>query len=188
MADTDASAASTTHEPEVTKAGAAQDDGAISTAPPQVGASAASETTEEVEDDADAVSTMKVIASTIHPGFAGAAMLINSRAPQWGYPSMAFGGMNTMKKKKDPNKPKKAATPYTCFVKAKRKAIAEELGGKGPPTDVLKIVAERWKALTDEEKKVGNWNQQTKNAAITSTLSAFIKPRSIICYVAKCIL
>ena len=50
-------------------------------------------------------------------------------------------------------RPKKAATPYTCFVKAKRKEVAEQLGDKRPATDVLKTVARLWREMDHRDKE-----------------------------------
>eukprot|EP00049_Salpingoeca_infusionum_P002687 m.58900 g.58900 ORF g.58900 m.58900 type:complete len:215 (+) comp11734_c0_seq1:798-1442(+) len=56
------------------------------------------------------------------------------------------------RRKKDPNKPRGALTPYMCFSKHVRPSIQEAHPGAGV-TDIAKIIGQKWRGLTDDEKK-----------------------------------
>ena len=65
------------------------------------------------------------------------------------------------KKKKDANAPKRALSSYFLFMKKNRAVIQAELEknglkGKELNTSVVKMSAERWKVLSEEEKKEFN--------------------------------
>jgi hypothetical protein len=63
------------------------------------------------------------------------------------------------KRKTDPNAPKRALTPYIIFLTERREQIANELKEKDPNypvQQVLKIVAEQWRALPSDERQKFN--------------------------------
>eukprot|EP00056_Hartaetosiga_gracilis_P011540 m.175620 g.175620 ORF g.175620 m.175620 type:complete len:228 (+) comp13518_c3_seq13:714-1397(+) len=55
------------------------------------------------------------------------------------------------RRKKDPNKPKGALTPYMCFSKSVRPAIMKD-NPTAKVTIVAKMIGQKWRQLTDEEK------------------------------------
>eukprot|EP00029_Vermamoeba_vermiformis_P008166 TRINITY_DN3742_c0_g1_i1.p1 TRINITY_DN3742_c0_g1~~TRINITY_DN3742_c0_g1_i1.p1 ORF type:complete len:325 (-),score=71.29 TRINITY_DN3742_c0_g1_i1:20-994(-) len=60
------------------------------------------------------------------------------------------------KRKTDPNAPKRALTPYIIFLTEQRERVATELKEKDPNypvQQVLKIVAEQWRALPSDERQ-----------------------------------
>jgi len=57
------------------------------------------------------------------------------------------------KKKKDPDAPKKPATPYFAFLNENREAITKKLPAGHKITEVTKQGAKDWAALTADEKK-----------------------------------
>merc|ERR1719433_754375 len=54
------------------------------------------------------------------------------------------------KAKKDPNKPKRPASAYFLWLNDHRQALAKECK---KPTEVTKLGAERWKAVSGSERK-----------------------------------
>ncbi|EWM23164.1 fact complex subunit ssrp1 [Nannochloropsis gaditana] len=62
-------------------------------------------------------------------------------------------GKKKKRAKKDPNAPKQALSAYMLFTQASREAVkAEQPGLK--VTEISKVMGERWRALSAEEKKV----------------------------------
>lgn len=59
----------------------------------------------------------------------------------------------TSKKKKDPNAPKRPLTAYMIFSQEHRQEVREE-NKDAKIGEISKILGERWKKLSDEEKKV----------------------------------
>lgn len=57
-------------------------------------------------------------------------------------------------KPKDPNAPKKPATPYFLFCSAGRETVKSDLGPDVKYPDIQAELKSRWEALTDDEKKV----------------------------------
>ena len=66
-------------------------------------------------------------------------------------------GRPSMKRRKDPNAPKKSQTAYMLWLNANRAEIAatfdEELTGRDKVTKVAKKAGEMWKGLSEEEKQ-----------------------------------
>jgi structure-specific recognition protein 1 len=56
-------------------------------------------------------------------------------------------------KKKDPNAPKKALSPYMFFTQEHREIIKEENPGIGFG-EVAKKLGAKWKSMSDEDKEV----------------------------------
>jgi len=54
--------------------------------------------------------------------------------------------------KKDENAPKKAMPPFFCYQGARRAGLKAEKPEAANP-ELIKILAQEWKALTDEQKK-----------------------------------
>ena len=77
------------------------------------------------------------------------------------------------KKEKDPNKPKRAPTGYLLFSADLRPEVKDELtealdeDEKLKPQDVVRVLADRWKALEQNERD--EWNQRAKDAASGSS-------------------
>merc|ERR1712087_990231 len=70
----------------------------------------------------------------------------------------------------DPNKPKKpAGGAYGCYVAKHRAAFQKECAGK-PVTAVAKLAGERWKSLSDAEKKPFEKEYQEKKAAYEAAM------------------
>lgn len=66
-----------------------------------------------------------------------------------------------VKKKKDPNAPKKAQTAYFLFMNKKREGLkakleADGLKGKELNTTIAKVSGEQWKTLPEDDKKEYN--------------------------------
>ncbi|EGD82590.1 hypothetical protein PTSG_03243 [Salpingoeca rosetta] len=59
------------------------------------------------------------------------------------------------RRKKDPNKPRGALTPYMCFNKEVRPAIMQQ-HPNASVTEVAKLIGAQWRQLTDEQKKPYN--------------------------------
>lgn len=65
------------------------------------------------------------------------------------------------------NKPKKPKTPYNCYIASKelRKKINDENGGKLSMIQINKIMSDKWKELSQEEKQVYiNLAEQSKDS------------------------
>ena len=58
-----------------------------------------------------------------------------------------------VKKKKDPNAPKKPKTGYMKFCAAVREKVREENPDLKGGADILKILGKKWGELSDEEKE-----------------------------------
>ena len=72
-----------------------------------------------------------------------------------------------LRKKKDPNAPKKPLTGYTLFVKESSQLYKEELTDQANGTSKITLLAAKWKLLSVEEKAA--W---TTKAAEASTAAA----------------
>lgn len=80
-----------------------------------------------------------------------------------------------LKKKKDPNAPKKpAGGAFGCFLAANRAAFHKECGG--PVTKISKIASERWKAATEDEKDKYNKQYEAKAAAYKEAMKSYVPP------------
>ena len=78
------------------------------------------------------------------------------------------------KKKKDPNKPKKpTGGGYGCYLEKHRQAFTRESTGK-PITVVSKLVGERWKALSAEEKKPFEAEYAIKKALYEKAMKDYV--------------
>ena len=70
-----------------------------------------------------------------------------------------LGPRPKIKKKKDPNKPKKAKTAFMFYCDAHRPALMKaqkEKQGKINIGEIAKALGKKWKALTDKDKKPFN--------------------------------
>ncbi|CAJ1378316.1 unnamed protein product [Effrenium voratum] len=85
------------------------------------------------------------------------------------------------KKEKDPEAPKRpAGGAYGCFLAKHRAAFAEQCKGK-PVTAVTKLASEKWKALSDEEKKVFEAEYKAKKSAYDEAMKSYApKPTELI--------
>jgi len=63
------------------------------------------------------------------------------------------GGRGRGRKSKDPARPKKALSAYTCFVKHERAQLTEASPDL-PFSEVGRLLGQRWKALSDSERAV----------------------------------
>lgn len=100
----------------------------------------------------DALEALQELAKTSEPIKAGKAPKA-AKAPK---------AEKSPKKAKDPSKPKRAATGYILFgndVRPKIKSEKPEL----KPKDTVREIAERWKALTADERD--QWNTKAKEMA-----------------------
>jgi len=80
------------------------------------------------------------------------------------------------KKMKDTNAPKKpAGGGYGCFVSKNKAAVIQECSGQ-PIFSAIKIVGERWKALSAAEKKPFNDEYQTKKEAYMALMKDYVSP------------
>ena len=58
----------------------------------------------------------------------------------------------TVKRKVDPNKPKKAPTSYILFCNEQREAVKKANPDKKMP-EILRLLGQQWGALTDKKKE-----------------------------------
>ena len=56
------------------------------------------------------------------------------------------------KQKRAPEAPKKAMTAYIFFNKEMRQQVKESLGPTAKTTEIVRVIAEKWSNMTDEEK------------------------------------
>lgn len=63
-------------------------------------------------------------------------------------------GGKKVKRKKDPNAPKKAPTAYNVFMKERVAAMKEEQGADYVHKTAFGTIGPMWKKMTDEEKQV----------------------------------
>lgn len=66
------------------------------------------------------------------------------------------GGRKRRKKAKDPNRPKRALSSFMFFATEKRSEVTKEFPDL-KVTEVGKKLADKWRALSAEEKKVFYW-------------------------------
>jgi hypothetical protein len=70
------------------------------------------------------------------------------------------GGVKRRRKRtvkpKDPNAPKKPATPYFLFCTEGRNTVKNDMGANATFRDVQAELKTRWEALSQEEKNVGS--------------------------------
>mmetsp|Transcript_9415 Transcript_9415/g.17192 ORF Transcript_9415/g.17192 Transcript_9415/m.17192 type:complete len:257 (+) Transcript_9415:84-854(+) len=80
------------------------------------------------------------------------------------------------KKEKDPNKPKKpTGGAFGCFLAKNRTAFQKECPGK-PVSDVAKIASERWRSLSDADKKPFESEYQEKKTAYEVAMKDYVPP------------
>lgn len=80
------------------------------------------------------------------------------------------------KQKKDPAAPKKpVGGAFGCFTNKNRAEFAKECEGK-PVTAVTKLAAERWKELSDADKKAYEDEYAAKKAAYDEAMKSYIPP------------
>ncbi|CAE7252358.1 SSRP1 [Symbiodinium natans] len=78
------------------------------------------------------------------------------------------------KKKKDPDAPKKpAGGAYGCFLAKNRAAFAEECKGK-PVTAVTKLASERWKKVSEDQKKIFQKEYEAKKAEYAEAMKSYV--------------
>lgn len=58
------------------------------------------------------------------------------------------------KKKKDPREPKKPPSAYDLFFQAEMEAAKEELGMDAKMSEVMILMAKRWRELSEKQKEV----------------------------------
>ncbi|CAE7158970.1 SSRP1 [Symbiodinium pilosum] len=80
----------------------------------------------------------------------------------------------TAKKKKDPAAPKKpAGGAFGCFLAKNRPAFMLEVKGQ-PITAVTKLASDRWKSLSEDEKKVFQEEYETKKAEYEEAKKSYV--------------
>jgi len=78
--------------------------------------------------------------------------------------------------KNDPNRPKKpAGGAYGCFVAKHRQTFMKECVGK-PVTAVSKVASERWKLVSQEDKKPYETAYAAKKAAYDKAMETYVPP------------
>lgn len=84
-------------------------------------------------------------------------------------PTLADGNR---KKKKDPNAPKRGMSAYLFFCSEHR----ADLAGKNPElkmTDIAKLLAQKWKETSDEDKKPFNEKAAADKARYQQEMEAY---------------
>jgi len=80
------------------------------------------------------------------------------------------------KKSKDPNKPKKpAGGAFGCFLAKKRAEFMKECAGK-PITAVTKLASERWKQVSEVEKRPFQKEFEEKQAQFKKAMETYVPP------------
>ena len=78
------------------------------------------------------------------------------------------------KPKKDPAAPKKpAGGAFGCFLSKNRAAFTEECKGQ-PVTAVTKLASDRWKALSEDEKKIYQADYEAKKAEYEEAMKSYV--------------
>jgi len=70
------------------------------------------------------------------------------------------------KKAKDPNKKKRALSGYTLFGQLNKEKFNEEMGKMDEKPKYVSYVGQKWKELSDDEKK--EWGEKAKTLALES--------------------
>eukprot|EP00435_Cladocopium_sp_Y103_P062343 s615_g23.t7 len=85
-------------------------------------------------------------------------------------------GKKDIKKKKDPQAPKKpagAGGAYGCFLAKNRAAFMKECSGQ-PVTAVTKLASAKWKELSDEDKKIYEEEFQKKKEEYQEAMKSYV--------------
>lgn len=69
------------------------------------------------------------------------------------------------KRKRDPGKPKRQQTAYTCFVSENYELIKKNHDPNMPSKDVIALIARQWAATSEEEKVLWKERANVQNTA-----------------------
>jgi len=82
-----------------------------------------------------------------------------------------------VKKSKDPNKPKKVAGgAFGCFLAKKRAEFMKEVGPGKAVTFVTRLASERWKQISDSEKRPFQKEYEEKVAQYRKAMETYVPP------------
>jgi len=82
-----------------------------------------------------------------------------------------------VKKSKDPNKPKQpAGGAFGCFLAKKRAEFMKELGPGKAVTAVTKLASERWKSVSEAEKRPFQKEFEEKQALYKKAMETYVPP------------
>ena len=103
---------------------------------------------------------------------------VHSALTPGGCPAAATLEQKKNKKAKDPNAPKRPQTAFFAFAAANRPKLLEanpEL--KGKVTQITTLLGERWRSLTDEEKKPFVKAAIQDKARYEKQMATYVKPQ-----------
>ncbi|KAK8803596.1 hypothetical protein WA158_001290 [Blastocystis sp. Blastoise] len=83
------------------------------------------------------------------------------------------------KHRKAPEAPKKPLTPYIFYSKEMRDAVKDSLDPNSKVTDIIKAIANKWKALSEEEKEPYNKKASEDKDRYSREMDAYDGPMQI---------